>query len=164
MILGFFLKNKPDIDATKEHCFFSSGLMLNVIAKYFLKKKKITLWFWQNIFKSLIMITTLHAYGAIVRTRGGRLLFGPCHIKELQLVLAFNLVVETFAGFKCPVFAHTHVVWYPRCKCLLLYSHMRVVIKCDLNLNHCFITDDTKVIFQIRVLKPGASNYMTSPQ
>lgn len=79
---------------------------------------------------------TLHAYGPIVRTRGGRLLFGPCRIKESQLVLAFNLEVETFAGFKCPVFAHTHVVWYPLCKCLLLYSHVRVVIKCDLNLNY----------------------------
>lgn len=65
----------------------------------------------QNILKSLMIITTVHAYGIIVRTRGGWLLFGPCHIKELQLVLAFSLEVETFAGFKCPVFAQTHVVW-----------------------------------------------------
>lgn len=33
------------------------------------------------------------------------------HVKELLLVLAFNIDVEMFAGFKCPVFVHPHVVW-----------------------------------------------------
>ena len=41
-------------------------------------------------------------------TRGGRLFFGPCHVKALLPDLAFNIDLETFAGFKCPVFAHNH--------------------------------------------------------